>query len=87
MENLAKCLKVSKHYDHGCLQNLLLLFMSLLTVPILRKVMFWLEFTLYFFKKTCEIANYRKSAISIFLDFFASNDKIFILGQRRSTNL
>ena len=33
MENLVKHQKVSKYYDHYCLQNFLLLFMSLLAVP------------------------------------------------------
>ena len=32
-ENLVKYKKFWKYYDHGCLKNFLLLFMSLLTVP------------------------------------------------------
>ena len=33
-ENFVKRQKVSKYYDYDCLQNFLLLFMSLLTAPI-----------------------------------------------------
>ena len=34
METLVKHQKISKYYDHGCLQNVLSHFLSLLTVPI-----------------------------------------------------
>ena len=34
METLVKHQKISKYYDHGCLQNVLSHLMSLLTVPI-----------------------------------------------------
>ena len=44
-EKLMKHQKFSKYYDYGCLQNFLLHFMSLLTVPTVK---FWLEFTLCF---------------------------------------
>ena len=39
---------------------------------------------LYFF---CEIAPYGKSSISVFQEFFASIDKMLILGARPSTRL
>ena len=39
---------------------------------------------LYFF---CEVAHYGKSSISIFQDFFASTNKIFISGGGLSTKL
>ena len=35
-ENLVKHQKVSKHYENDCLQSFLLLFMSLLTAPIVK---------------------------------------------------
>ena len=35
-ESLVKHQKVSKHDDHDCLQNFNLLFMSLLTAPIVK---------------------------------------------------
>ena len=41
-ENLVKHHKISKYYDHDCLQNVLLVFMSLLTV------IFLLDITLSF---------------------------------------
>ena len=37
-KNLAKYQKVSKHYDPDCLQNFLLLFVSLLTAPIAKNI-------------------------------------------------
>ena len=48
-ENLLSHQKVSKYYKCDCLQNFPLLFMSLLATLIVKKVIFWLEFTLYFF--------------------------------------
>ena len=36
MENLVKHQKVSEYYDHDCLRNFLLLFISLLTASIVR---------------------------------------------------
>ena len=36
-KNLVKHQKVSKYYDHDCLQNFLLIFMSLLTAPVVIK--------------------------------------------------
>ena len=36
-KNLVKHQKVSKYEDHGCLQNFILLFMSWLKAPILKK--------------------------------------------------
>ena len=47
-ERLVKYNKVPKYCDHDCLQNFLFLFMSLLTAPLLKSVIFWLEFTLSF---------------------------------------
>ena len=35
-ENLVKHQKVSKHYENDCLQNFLLLCMSLLTAPVIK---------------------------------------------------
>ena len=35
-QNLLKHQKVPKYYETGCLKNLLLLFMSLLTAPIVK---------------------------------------------------
>ena len=35
-QNLVKQAKVSKYYDHGCLQNFLLRFMSLSTAPVVK---------------------------------------------------
>ena len=35
-ENLVKHQKVSKYYDCDCLQNIILLFMSLLTGPVVK---------------------------------------------------
>ena len=35
-ENLLNYQKVSKYYEHGCLQNFILLFMSLLTTLIVK---------------------------------------------------
>ena len=43
-----------------------------------------------YFRQTvvfCEIAPYGKSSISIFQEFFASIDRILILGARLSTRL
>ena len=37
--------KVSKHYEHDCLQNFLSLFMPLLTALIVKTVIFCLEFS------------------------------------------
>ena len=42
-----KTSKFSK-YDHSSLQNFVLYFMSLQTVPTVKTVIFWLEFTSYF---------------------------------------
>ena len=39
------------------------------------------------FHTNCEIATYGKSSISIFHEFFASIDKILILGARLSTRV
>ena len=36
LENLVKHEQVSKYYEHGCLQNFLLIFMFLLTAPIFK---------------------------------------------------
>ena len=36
-EELRKYQNFSKRYDHDCLQNFLLLFLGLLTVPIVKK--------------------------------------------------
>ena len=47
-ENLVKHQKVSKYYNHDCPQNFILLFMPSLKVPIVKKVIFWLELTLSF---------------------------------------
>ena len=47
-ENLLKPQKLSKYYDHGCLQKIILHFMYLLTVSMLKTVIFWLEFILSF---------------------------------------
>ena len=41
-------------------------------------------FTKYF---PCEIAHYQKSLISVFQQFFASINKIFILAERLGTRL
>ena len=46
-ENLVKSQKVSKYYDHDCLQNFLLISTPLLIGPIVKKSnTFWLEFSL-----------------------------------------
>ena len=47
-EDLVKHQKVSKYYENDCLQNFLLLFMSLLTASIVKTVKFRMEFTLSF---------------------------------------
>ena len=47
-ENFVGHQKVSKYYDHDCQKNFLLLFMFLRIESILKKVVLWLEFTLYF---------------------------------------
>ena len=47
-KSLVKYQKVLKYYVHDCLQNFLLLLMFLLTAPMLKTVIFWLEFTLFF---------------------------------------
>ena len=49
-KSLVKYQKVLKYYVHDCLQNFLLLLMFLLTAPMLKTVIFWLEFTLFFWK-------------------------------------
>ena len=53
---------------------------QLMSTTILAKIFH----KLYFF---CEIATYGKSSISIFHEFFASIDKILILGARLSTRV
>ena len=45
--------KVSNYYDHDCLQNTLLLYMSL-QLKLLKTVMFWLKFTLSFSKNVLD---------------------------------
>ena len=40
-QNLVKHQKVSKHYENGCLLNFLLLFISLLAVPIVKRSHIW----------------------------------------------
>ena len=47
-EDLVKHQKVSKYYEKDCLQNFLMLFMSLLTASIVKTVKFRMEFTLSF---------------------------------------
>ena len=47
-ENLVKQQKVLKYYENDCLQIFFLLFMSVLTVPIVKNVTFRLELTLSF---------------------------------------
>ena len=47
-QNLVKQQKVLKYYENDCLQNFVLLFMSVLTVPIVKKVICRLELTLSF---------------------------------------
>ena len=47
-ENLVKQQKVLKYYENDCLRNFVLLFMSVLTVPIAKKVICRLELTLSF---------------------------------------
>ena len=42
-KKIAKVTQFSKYYAHGCLQNFILRFVSLPTVPI-AIVIFWLEF-------------------------------------------
>ena len=44
-KNFEKHQKVSKYYENDCLQNWVFLFITLLTAPIVKKVMFRLEFT------------------------------------------
>ena len=45
------------------------------------------SFIKYFRLTLCEIANYEKSLISVFEEFFASINKIFILEGRLDTRL
>ena len=40
-QNLVKHQKVSKHYENDCLLNFLLLFISLLGVPIVKRSHIW----------------------------------------------
>ena len=47
-ESLVKHQKVSKCYAIDCLQNFFLLFMSVLTVNLLKVIIFILEFVLSF---------------------------------------
>ena len=58
-ENLIKHQKVSKHYANYCLQSFILLFISLLTAPFVKNVIFCLEFT---FSKKCPKLNVRYHA-------------------------
>ena len=44
--------KSLKYYDHHCLENFVLLFMSLLQIRIAKRTMIWLVFTLSFWKKS-----------------------------------
>ena len=50
-ENLVKQSKFSKYYGHGCLQNFLLLFMPLLTAPIVKNSHILTEVYFIFLKK------------------------------------
>ena len=47
-ENLVKYQKVSIYYENDCLQNFILLFMPLLTAPIVKIVIFKQKFNLLF---------------------------------------
>ena len=46
--------EVSKYYDPECLQNFLLIFVSLLTAPVVKTVIFWLSFTLSFLQNALD---------------------------------
>ena len=50
-ESLVKHLKVSKYYDHDCLQNFILLFMSLSTVQIVTNIHVFVVVYFIFLKK------------------------------------
>ena len=50
MGNLVKHENVSKFCDNDCQQNFILLFMSLATAAVLDTVVFWVKFTLSFWK-------------------------------------
>ena len=56
MENLVKYQKISKYYENDCPQSVLLSFIPLLIAPIVKAVIFRLEFNLSFIKtsKTLE---------------------------------
>ena len=47
-KNLVKHQKVSKYDENDCLQNVLSLFISLFTAPVIKTVIFRLEFTFSF---------------------------------------
>ena len=51
-ENLVKYQKVSSYYENDCLQNFLLLFMSLLIAPIVKNSHIWARIYFIFLKKT-----------------------------------
>ena len=54
MKKLPNHTKVSKYYEHDSLENFLLLFMSLLTLLIVKKVIFWLDFISFFWKSNLD---------------------------------
>ena len=56
LANLAKHQKVSECYDHDCLQNFILLLMSLLTASVVKNSQIMAEIYLYFLK-SCQIPN------------------------------